>query len=377
MTAKYWTEQTIRTALATCSSKSDFTKKFASAYVTANKLGIWETLCHKKGWPIRVSWNYEKAAAAAANYDRPSDFKKAHSAGYRWASKNGVLQEITAHMDREKSRKEASARMRETKIRQFEELGPKYTVDDVIASASKFNRPIEWKSAEPTMYRWGARLECIADATAHMTEKLKTWSSAAIWNEVSKYTTKKEFREKSPSAYNTAIAKGIIDDVNSTLTSDWQHVDWTPEKVIESAKQFTQRIDWYLAVPGGRKAAKRFGIEDEATAHMSWYSSGFDPDKPAQLYYLRIAAPDDEILYKIGITTHKDLNRRFGGDMARITKLKSWHFSTAREAKNLENEILAAHIAHQYSGPKFMTAAGETEMFTKDVLGLDKLSEHQ
>ena len=103
--------------------------------------------------------------------------------------------------------------------------------------------------------------------------------------------------------------------------------------------------------------------------------SGFNPSMPGLLYYIAIATDDEQTLYKIGIT-NLSVEKRFPtADRARLRIVKLWHFDLGRKAADLEREILTEFEPFKYRGPKVLVGAGNEELFTKDVLKLDKDNE--
>lgn len=100
--------------------------------------------------------------------------------------------------------------------------------------------------------------------------------------------------------------------------------------------------------------------------------SGFDQTKPGLLYYIAVTTNDGDTLYKIGIT-NLSIERRFPTlDRARIRIVKIWRFVVGRDAAEREAEILSQFSRDRYYGPDILVGAGNTELFTHDVLGLDK-----
>jgi hypothetical protein len=99
--------------------------------------------------------------------------------------------------------------------------------------------------------------------------------------------------------------------------------------------------------------------------------SGFDQTKPGILYYLAVLNDAGETLYKIGIT-NLTVNKRFlSADLSRIRVIKTWDFTVGGDAAAEEARILATHKDHLYRGEPVLKSAGNTELFVKDVLGLD------
>ncbi len=103
---------------------------------------------------------------------------------------------------------------------------------------------------------------------------------------------------------------------------------------------------------------------------------GFDPSKSAILYYLRVYDPeqnDGNPLYKIGITNYTVKKRyQLTHDQEKIEELHIVDYPVGQEAKDHEAILKDVHRAYRYYGPKVLKAVGITEIYTCDVLGLDK-----
>lgn len=96
---------------------------------------------------------------------------------------------------------------------------------------------------------------------------------------------------------------------------------------------------------------------------------GFNPNKPAILYYLKIIK-NESSYYKIGITNNS-LKLRFKSDMQYITVLNIKEYLNGIDAYIEEQRILKEHLEYRYIGPSILLYRGNTELFTKDVLNLD------
>jgi len=95
---------------------------------------------------------------------------------------------------------------------------------------------------------------------------------------------------------------------------------------------------------------------------------GFNPDKPAILYYLYDPQED---LYKIGIT-NKTIEERFGKSFCSnraIAILEQTHFDNGLDAYLAEQEILEAFGYARCENPSWPeTKGGRTEFFKEDIL---------
>lgn len=97
-------------------------------------------------------------------------------------------------------------------------------------------------------------------------------------------------------------------------------------------------------------------------------SYGFDPTKSAIMYYLKILGGQ---AYKIGITNGTIKTRFSRRERDIMEVLKVWHFPLGLDARDKEQEVLQLHKQHKYTGPALLTN-GNTELFSIDVLGLDR-----
>ena len=117
-----------------------------------------------------------------------------------------------------------------------------------------------------------------------------------------------------------------------------------------------------------------------AVSHVKGYKagcpgcavSGFDQTKPGLLYYIAVTTDDGDTLYKIGITNLSVKRRFLTEDLARIRIVKTWQFEVGYDAAEREAEILSQFTGDRYYGTDILVGAGNTELFTRDVLGLDK-----
>ena len=102
---------------------------------------------------------------------------------------------------------------------------------------------------------------------------------------------------------------------------------------------------------------------------------GFDPNELAILYYLAVTTDDGDTRYKIGITNLTVEQRFPAADLVRIRVVKTWRFAVGRVAAEREAEILFQFAGDRYFGPDILVSHGNTELFTHDVLGLDRQDE--
>lgn len=99
--------------------------------------------------------------------------------------------------------------------------------------------------------------------------------------------------------------------------------------------------------------------------------TGFDRNKPAILYYVRIKREGDSPLYKIGITNNSLARRYSVTDLQKIECIETVEFDRGEDAYDLEQLYLRDFKSDAYAGEDILQS-GNTEIFTRDILELDK-----
>jgi hypothetical protein len=94
---------------------------------------------------------------------------------------------------------------------------------------------------------------------------------------------------------------------------------------------------------------------------------GFDGNKPAILYYLKI---ENGLAYKIGVTNSSVEERFRKYELPRIGVVSIWSYEVGFDARSAENEILKKYSKYKYLG-KPLLSSGNTELFDRDILELD------
>jgi len=103
-------------------------------------------------------------------------------------------------------------------------------------------------------------------------------------------------------------------------------------------------------------------------------TGGFKKYLAGILYYLRVDF-EGEAYYKIGITNHSVQRRYSKRDLKNITILNETYFASGVDCEYDEYIILKMFKEFKYQGRQtILHSGGNSELFTKDVLGLDILS---
>ena len=91
---------------------------------------------------------------------------------------------------------------------------------------------------------------------------------------------------------------------------------------------------------------------------------GFNPNKPAVLYYIRVVSEIDTA-YKIRIT-NRTVKDRFRDEINKITIIEEIHFEIGGEAYEMEQDILTQFVDDLHVGDNLLSS-GNTEMFKRDI----------
>lgn len=99
---------------------------------------------------------------------------------------------------------------------------------------------------------------------------------------------------------------------------------------------------------------------------------GFNKNKPAIVYYIKVNY-NGIVAYKIGITNRTVKARFTNDDLSKITVIKTWEYLLGAEAYNHEQKCIKLYKDYKYQGEAILSS-GNTELFTKDILGLDQIN---
>jgi hypothetical protein len=344
-----WTKELCAAEAAKCTSRSEFRTKSSAAFSAAERHGwLREITPHIKYTP-KGYWTEARLKSEAAKFDHLRDFRKHAASAYGKAKAIGLFDEITAHMSRD--------------------LAPRkyWTKDRLLREAKKYSSRKEFRNGSAGAYAAATKRDDYDEIVSHMPHRAPRtyrWTERKVLAEAMKYEVEQHFRKQSSGAFKAAVRLGIVAKATAHMKKPW-----TVEAVMEQSKAYTSRTEWFENRPLSG-AAERLGIWEQAQAHMPYGHSGFDANKPARLYYLRVEM-DGRALYKIGITNRNAMERFRGrNNGATIKRLRYWKFEKGKDARDLENLVKAHCAEHLYVGEPILKD-GNTELFAVDILGLD------
>lgn len=354
MARKTYTLDSLKAAAAPYQTRAAFRSADRAAYAAAHKRGLLDTVCAHM-IPLRACWTLDSLMAAAAPFQTRTDFYKGNRAAYSTATGRGLLDTVCAHMP--------------------EAIPP--TDAEIREEAARYPTRTALHKASSRLYTAAlgrGLLDDLYPPPAPRPEKpsrslpVTQWSVEQVIEAARRFSTRTEFMRKAQAAYRRARVLGVLGEACAHMEA--RHVDWQSDmgKIADAARVFASRRAFEVGNRRAYYAAVRSGRMDEICAHMDSAQGGFDPSKPAVLYYLRIAAPLGD-LFKIGVTNHSTEQRfRHADDRAMLAVLDTREFPSGREARRLELEILTVHAAWRYIGHPVLKGGGNSELFIADVL---------
>ncbi len=263
------------------------------------------------------------------------------------AGSRGILDEVCSHMSKYQNNRV-------------------WTDEKVKEEALKYNTRGSFKKGSPTAYIRAIKEKLLDDVCLHMEPKPHVLTRAEMVTIAQQYKHKSVFNRYDEKAYRLAHRLGILDEICSHMIP--MHKSWNNEGDIrKEALKYHDRKTFQLKSRQAYRRAAAKGILSDICSHMSYTRGGFQNTKPALLYYLSI---DNGLVYKIGITNLSVAKRFSKEEMSRIKIINIEHFEIGDDAYKREQHILKEFKYAKYKGKTLLTD-GNSELFDRDVLGLD------
>ena len=243
-----------------------------------------------------IKWTEDAINLEAKKYSTRTEFARG-SRAYNAAHSRGILDVVCAHMEAGRQpkytiaaaknaaslcRNQMDFKLKHPELHAFayrtgnmeyvcSGLAKKrvWSDEDLVAEAAKYKTLGEFKNGSPSAYnslRRDDKMELKLRATAHMTPVHMSWTNQTILDEALNYETRIDFKAKSAGAYQAALLRGIVDEVCSHMTRFF--IEWDEDKIRSEALKFTTRGAFAKESPGAYSAAGRRGVLDEVCAHM-------------------------------------------------------------------------------------------------------------
>jgi hypothetical protein len=241
-----WAPEGVAELASQCKTRNDLQKGWPGAYKAAKRWGILdEIFSHVDTKKPNGYWTKERCQEVAMQYEKKAIFQNTEFSAYNAAFKNGWLDEITAHMERN------------TQWKEFQ----------LIALAGEYETIQAFREAEPNAYMATHRMGVTEEVFAHMTPLHESWTKEKIIALAKQFSHSNEFEKANASAYNLARYNGWLDEATEHMTPACREM-WTLEDVKEVAKQYRTRSEFSDGHGGAYAWACNKGLLDEVCSHM-------------------------------------------------------------------------------------------------------------
>lgn len=251
----YWTLEKVIEKAKECKKWTVFSKKYPNLTALINDREWKEEVLKYLKYDGRMNWHSfsdEQLIEIIKKYKTKDEFQKHESALFLHLNSFKKTHLLRQHL----------IYSRPPRI--------KWTKKLVIEKSLKYNNLTDFHKNEGQAYYWACKFKMInTPPLKHLIQRahVTKWTKEAITLEAKKYTYRKEFCNKSESAYNAARKLKIMDEV-------CQHMEWrgpieiTKKMVLTKAKEFERRVDFANNAQMYYKRAMDGKYLDEACKHM-------------------------------------------------------------------------------------------------------------
>lgn len=288
----------------------------------------------------------------AQKYTSRSEFAKHDGKAYQFAWRNKLLDDVCSHMQISSIYSDA-----------------RWCHETSTLEAKKHTSRAAFKRGNSGAYCYALNNGILDEICSHMPVLKKTWNEKNIRLEAAKYANKLDFKKYNTTAYRCACQQGILESVCLHMDSKQR---WSKAKVLLESAKYANKSAFRANSGGAYNHALLNGYLNEACAHMQPGKYGFDPDKPASLYCMKITNQDGRAFFKVGITNRAAERRAMGlGAKTRNTVeiINELRFERGSQARNVERAIHTQYASLKYRGAPIMNN-GNKEVFVEDVFAM-------
>ena len=296
----YWTKRRCHEAALEYNSRNEFQKSCLAAYSKAHKQGWIDEICSHMSGGRKPNgyWSVDRIKTEALKFKSRKDFEDG-SPAYQAALKKGCIDEVCEHMSKtdhgffhcvyvilnyelnkayigitrnkfirrmeehkSSNNKTNSKRIANLPDTEFKQLTPyQFDINQVV------HEEVKW--FENYLNQGWDLLNDEAALGAIGNTKI-FWTKERCFEEAKKYKNKKDFRTYSSKAYNAALRRGWLKEINAFLSSVHNPSGyWTKERISEEAAKYSFRADFRKYASKAYSAAVRRGWLDEVCCNMS------------------------------------------------------------------------------------------------------------
>tara|TARA_Y100000389_G_scaffold204814_1_gene259858 strand:+ start:1340 stop:2386 length:1047 start_codon:yes stop_codon:yes gene_type:complete len=250
----YWTKEKCIEEAKKYTTRGEWHKALNGS-ATSARLNGWFEECVSHMIKVHKTWDKESIFAEAKKHKTKFEWNQASSQSYKSAKKNGWFDECIAHM-----------------IEVQKPFGY-WNKERCVEDARKYNSVKEWRQYSQKTYQKARVNDWLKECITHLTITIKPrgyWTKERCIEEAKKYKSKKEWREKSSTSYNSAMKNGCREECFAHMTMVQRPAGyWTKERCLEAALKYTQKTKWQRGPDvASYSAAYKYGWFAYCTKHM-------------------------------------------------------------------------------------------------------------
>ena len=307
-----WSEEALFAEASKYRFRVDFQRNSKGAYLSAYRKGILNDVCAHMDRQLaeRGYWNIENCRVEAMRYDARGQFMRGSGSAYNSALANGWLDEICKHMIKDAdgyhymvygilNRRLKKAYVGVTKqqfnkrMSMHKQGGSTRASEIAQLEDTEFVRLTEYrflsndlKDAEEEWaeYLLGQKFEVLNDGRlfGRTGVSMRIYTDDMIQQEALKYSSRADFKRRSPRHYDAACSQRILNNVCSHMRAIKEKNYWTKQRCIEAAATFGSKDQFAKSQDGAYSAARVNGWLDEVYKasglrgrnEMSWLKTG-------------------------------------------------------------------------------------------------------
>jgi len=227
----YWTKEKCQEVASLFNTRNEFAKAYKGAYTKAYRNGCLDEICSHM---IEVRkengyWdNKEKCHIEAKKYTNKSDFQNGSGSAYNASKKWKWLDEVCSHMEGYK---------------------PKgyWTLENCHIEAKKFNTRCKFRIGSPSAYTIVCKYGWLDEVCSHMIDIVNPkeyWTKERCREIALKCKSRGEFNKKYYSAYNIARLNGWLDEICPHLPRPKPNGYWTYERCKEIVSKYKTKKEF-------------------------------------------------------------------------------------------------------------------------------------
>ncbi len=170
----------------------------------------------------------------------------------------------------------------------------------VLLDASKYPSISEWSKNSRSCYVVASRNGWLKEISVNMGRKRKTvWTESEIVIDAAKYKKMKDWIANSSSAYQAAWKMGIIEKIKiNMLPRSRSDVIWCRESILADSSRYKTKSEWENNSPSAYNASRKLGIYQEATKHMPAWSAQSVPEIEIMTHISKIFSDAQKKMFK-------------------------------------------------------------------------------